>query len=125
MSIISNPWFAGQRQICPASNLKFPPTSHIVVSTPVQNLTTFPRGWTEEQTGAYTKSMKNKQQIWTAMILAYYAKRLGITVSQAAEKLLLDGGLAYLEDCYEALHTQSNDDVIDELIDMAAKGSSG
>jgi len=59
------------------------------------------------------------------MILAYYAKRLGITVSQAAEKLLLDGGLAYLEDCYEALHTQSNDDVIDELIDMAAKGSSG
>ncbi|MCL2265002.1 MAG: DUF3791 domain-containing protein [Treponema sp.] len=24
-----------------------------------------------------------------------------------------------MEDCYEALHTQSNDDVINELIDMA------
>jgi len=55
------------------------------------------------------------------MILTGYAKRLGITVSETAARLLSDGGLGYLEDCYEALHTQSNEDVIDELIDMAAK----
>ena len=54
------------------------------------------------------------------MILSGYAKKLGIVISEAAEKLLSDGGLSYLEECYEALHTQSNDDVIIELIDMGA-----
>jgi len=57
------------------------------------------------------------------MILSSYAKRLGITISEAARRLLSDGGLGYLEDCYGALHTQSNDDVVDELIDMAAGGT--
>ena len=57
------------------------------------------------------------------MILSAYAKRLGIALSEASERLLSDGGLSYLEDCYEALHTQSNDDVIDELIDMAIAGT--
>jgi len=69
------------------------------------------------------KDMTSKQGIWTAMILSGYAKRLGITASEAAGKLLSDGGLGYLEDCYGALHTQSNEDVIDELIDMAAGGT--
>jgi len=63
--------------------------------------------------------VKNKQEIWTAMILSAYAKKLGMAISEASERLLSDGGLSYLEDCYEALHTQSNEDVIDELIDMA------
>ena len=53
------------------------------------------------------------------MILSAYAKKRGITISETAVRLLADGGLSYLEDCYEALHTQSNEDVIDELIDMA------
>ena len=53
------------------------------------------------------------------MILSAYAKKLGMAISEASERLLSDGGLSYLEDCYEALHTQSNEDVIDELIDMA------
>ena len=53
------------------------------------------------------------------MILSVYAKKLGITISKAAEQLLSDGGMSYLEDCYEALHTQSNDDVASELIEMA------
>ena len=57
------------------------------------------------------------------MILSAYAKKLGIALSEAAERLLVDGGLSYLEDCYEALHTQSNEDVIDELIDMANVGA--
>ena len=57
------------------------------------------------------------------MILSCYAKRLGIDISKAAKQLLADGGLGYLEDCYEALHTQSNDDVINELIDMANAGA--
>ncbi|MCL2441763.1 MAG: DUF3791 domain-containing protein [Treponema sp.] len=63
--------------------------------------------------------MINKQEIWIAMILSSYAKRQKLTVSETAQRLLADGGLSYLEDCYEALHTQSNEDVIDELIDMA------
>ena len=67
--------------------------------------------------------MTNKQEIWTAMILSSYAKKQGITISVAAEKLLSDGGLNYLEDCYETLHTQSNEDVINELIDMANTGA--
>ena len=53
------------------------------------------------------------------MILSGYAKKLEIAVSEAAKRLLDDGGLGYLEDCYEALHTQSNEDVINELIEMA------
>ena len=63
--------------------------------------------------------MKNAQEIWVAMILCGYAKKLDITVSKAAERLLADGGMSYLEDCYGALHTQSNEDVIQELIEMA------
>ena len=56
------------------------------------------------------------------MILSGYAKKLGINVSEAAERLLADGGLNYMEDCYEALHTQSNENVIEELISMANFG---
>ena len=63
--------------------------------------------------------MKNAQEIWVAMILCGYAKKQDITVSKAAERLLADGGMSYLEDCYGALHTQSNEDVIQELIEMA------
>ena len=57
------------------------------------------------------------------MILSGYAKKLGISLSEAAERLLSDGGLSYLEDCYQVLHTQSNDDVINELIEMADAGA--
>jgi len=53
------------------------------------------------------------------MILSAYAKKQGILLSEAAGRLLSDGGMSYLEDCYEALHTQSNDDIVNELIDMA------
>jgi len=56
------------------------------------------------------------------MILSNYAKKFEIIISEASYKLLSDGGLSYLEDCYEALHTQSNEDVVDELIDMANMG---
>jgi len=66
--------------------------------------------------------MKNKHEIWFAMILSGYAKKLGIPLSEAAGRLLDDGGLNYLEDCYEALHTQSNEDVINDLIDMVNAG---
>ena len=57
------------------------------------------------------------------MILSTYAKKLGIAITEASERLLSDGGLSYLEDCYEVLYTQSNEDVIDELIDMANAGA--
>ena len=66
--------------------------------------------------------MKNAQEIWTAMILCGYAKKRDISITDAAERLLADGGISYLEDCYGVLHTQSNEDVIDELIDMGNRG---
>lgn len=56
------------------------------------------------------------------MIICGYAKRLGITISEAAGQLLDCGAMGYLEECYEALHTQSNEDVISELADMAGSG---
>jgi len=62
--------------------------------------------------------MLNAQEIWTVMILSAYAKKFGIAISEASEHLLSDGGLNYLEDRYGALHTRSNDAVVDELIDI-------
>ena len=53
------------------------------------------------------------------MILSGYARKQEMTIAEAAERLLADGGLCYLEECYGVLHTQSNDDVIDDLINMA------
>jgi len=63
--------------------------------------------------------MKNQQEVWTAMIISGYSKKLGITLSEAAQQLLSAGGLDYLEECYNTLHLLSNDDVICELMDMA------
>ena len=68
--------------------------------------------------------MINKQEIWTAMILTGYAKKLGLSITESTQRLLSDGGINYLEDCYEALHTQSNEDVINELIDMGNTANS-
>ncbi|MCL2478013.1 MAG: DUF3791 domain-containing protein [Treponema sp.] len=63
--------------------------------------------------------MINSKEIWVAMILSVYAKKLEISISEAAGRLLTDGGLSYLDDCYEALHTQSNEDVVNDLVEMA------
>jgi len=57
--------------------------------------------------------------MWTAMIISCYSKELGISMSEAAEQLLCNNSLNYLEDYYETLHLLSNDDVVCELIDMA------
>jgi len=66
--------------------------------------------------------MKNKQEVWTAMIISGYSKKLGITISEAAQQLLSDNSLDYLEECYNALHLLSNEDVICELMDMTKAG---
>jgi len=63
--------------------------------------------------------MKNKQEVWTAMIISGYSKKLGITISEAARQLLSTDGLNYLEEFYSTLHLLSNEDVICELMDMA------
>ena len=63
--------------------------------------------------------MKNKQEVWTAMIISGYSKKLGITISEAARRLLSNNGIDYLEEYYNTLHLLSNEDVICELIDMA------
>ena len=52
------------------------------------------------------------------MIMSGYSKKTGITISEAAQKLLSFDCLNYLEEYYETLHLLSNDDVICELIDM-------
>ena len=63
--------------------------------------------------------MKNKQEIWVAMIMSSYSKKQGITFSEAAQQLLSCDCLNYLEEYYETLHLLSNEDVICELIDMS------
>jgi len=63
--------------------------------------------------------MKNKQEIWTAMIISGYSKRMNISISETARILLSTGCLNYLEEYYETLHLLSNEDVIDELAEIA------
>ncbi|MDR1830774.1 MAG: DUF3791 domain-containing protein [Candidatus Fibromonas sp.] len=63
--------------------------------------------------------MKNKQEVWTAMIISGYSKKLGIPISEAAGQLLSSDCLNYLEEYYGTLHLLSNEDVICELLDMA------
>jgi len=53
------------------------------------------------------------------MIISGYSKKLGITISEAARRLLSNNGIDYLEEYYNTLHLLSNEDVICELIDMA------
>ena len=65
--------------------------------------------------------MKNKQEVWVAMIISGYSKKLGITISEAAQQLLSYDCLNYLEEYYGTLHLLSNEDVICELMDMAAE----
>ena len=62
--------------------------------------------------------MKNQQEFWTAMIISGYSKRLGITLSEAANRLLASNSINYLEEYYKTLHLLSNEDVISELINM-------
>ena len=62
--------------------------------------------------------MKNKQEMWFAMIMSGYSKKLNITISEAAQQLISRNCLDYLEEYYGTLHLLSNDDVICELIDM-------
>ena len=63
--------------------------------------------------------MKNAQEMWIAMIISGYSKKLDITISEAAQRLLSSDCLNYLEEYYETLHLLSNDDVICELVDMS------
>ena len=62
--------------------------------------------------------MKNKQEMWVAMIMSGYSKKLNITISEASQQLLAGNCLDYLEEHYGTLHLLSNDDVISELMDM-------
>ena len=53
------------------------------------------------------------------MIISGYSKELGITFSEATERLLSNDCIDYLEEYYDTLHLLSNGDVIRELVDMA------
>jgi RimJ/RimL family protein N-acetyltransferase len=65
--------------------------------------------------------MKNKQEVWVAMIISGYSKKLGITISEAAQQSLFYDCLNYLEEYYETLHLLSNEDVICELMALVAE----
>ncbi len=62
--------------------------------------------------------MKNKQEMWVAMIISGYSVKNGITMEEAAKQLLETNALNYLEEFYNTLHLLSNEDVICELTDM-------
>ena len=70
-------------------------------------------------------SMKDKQEVWTMMIISAFAKKQGLSIAAAAKLLLQNGGIEYLTDCYSTLHLLSNDDVVDELIQLAEGGGTG
>ena len=63
--------------------------------------------------------MKNKLEMWIAMIMSSYSKILNIPISEAARHLLSGNCFDYLEEYYETLHLLSNEDVVCELMDMA------
>jgi hypothetical protein len=42
-------------------------------------------------------------------------------MSEALDSLLKNGGVKYMDECYNVLHLLSNDDVIDELIDIGSR----
>lgn len=62
--------------------------------------------------------MINKQEFWTMMIVSGYAAKIGKPISETLDLLLKNGGIKYMDEFYNVLHLQSNDDVIDELIDI-------
>ena len=57
------------------------------------------------------------------MIVGGYAVKTGKKISEALDLLLKNGGIKYIDECYNVLHLLSNDDVIDELIDMSNRGA--
>ena len=57
------------------------------------------------------------------MIISGYSVKTGKKISEALDLLLKNGGIKYLDECYSVLHLLSNDDVIDELIDMSNRGT--
>ena len=66
----------------------------------------------------YSLFMKNKLEVWVAMIISGYSKKMGISISESARQLLAGGCLDYLEEYYETLHLLSNEDVVSELMDI-------
>ena len=53
-----------------------------------------------------------------------YADRHGLTRTGAFDYLLLNKGLSFLEDCYEAEHTLSLDEALEDL-DAVCKRNEG
>ena len=68
--------------------------------------------------------MKNKQEIWFTMIISAFSKKLSISITEAVKQLLACKCFIYLEEHYNTLHLLSNDDVIDELIEITGVMSS-
>jgi len=62
--------------------------------------------------------MRDKQEIWTMMIISAFAKKQGLSIAAATKFLLQNRGIDDLADCYSTLHLLSNDDVTEELIQM-------
>ena len=59
--------------------------------------------------------MENKI-LWTVACVNEFARRFDISAKSAFRYLYLHGGIAFLEEHYEAEHLLSFDDAVDDLI---------
>jgi len=58
--------------------------------------------------------MENKVS-WTVACVSEFARRFNISVKSAFQYLYLHGGIAFLDEHYEAEHLLSFDDAVDDL----------
>jgi len=59
--------------------------------------------------------MENKIA-WTVACVSEFARRFDISVKSAFQYLYLHGGIAFLDEHYEAEHLLSFDDAVDDLV---------
>jgi len=57
-----------------------------------------------------------KQIAWTVACVGEFARRFGISIKASFQYLFQYGGIAFLEEHYEAEHLLSFDDAIDDLV---------
>ena len=57
---------------------------------------------------------------WTVVCVSEFSKRFDMSVKSAFNYLYLHGGIAFLDDHYEAEHLLSFDDAVDDLVLICA-----
>ena len=59
---------------------------------------------------------------WTVACVSEFARRFDISVKSAFQYLYLHGGIAFLDEHYEAEHLLSFDDAVDDLVLVCEAG---